>query len=231
MDPHTLDDLLTLQQWDTPTICNGLELIDPGRRDYGFSVEPFVCLRPQAPPVVGYARTATIRSRNPHAHPDSKSVRMNYYEYLSDGSKPSITVIEDLDEAPGTGAFWGEVNTNIHLGLGVKACLTNGSMRDLSDAAAGFQLLAGSVCPSHAHVHVEEYGVPVSVHGLTVNDSDIIHMDQHGAVVIPNSAVTALPEAIAKIARKEAIIIEATKSPDFNFQMLSDAMKRADETD
>ena len=54
-------------------------------------------------------------------------------------------VIEDLDPEPGFGAFWGEVNTAVHKGLGVLGCITNGSIRDLDMIATDFQLLAGSV--------------------------------------------------------------------------------------
>ena len=38
----TKADLDVLTQWDTPTICNGLELIVPERRAIGFTVEPMV---------------------------------------------------------------------------------------------------------------------------------------------------------------------------------------------
>ena len=31
-------------QWDTPTICNGLELVVPERRAIGFTVEPMVAV-------------------------------------------------------------------------------------------------------------------------------------------------------------------------------------------
>ncbi len=155
---------------------------------------------------------------------------MQYYEYVANGQNPSIVVIEDRDEHPGIGAFWGEVNTSIHSGLGVQGCVTNGSMRDLPDAAPGFQILAGSVCPSHANVHVETYGKTVSVHGMSVRDGDIIHMDQHGAVVVPVEAVLKLPDAIAKISRKEAIIIGAAKKQGFNFEKLRAAMAQANNT-
>ena len=224
------DDLLRLRQWDTPTICNGLETIDPQHRTSGYTTTAFVCLDTALPPVIGYARTATIRAATASTHQDPKEIRLNYYEYLSKGQTPSIAVIEDLDENPGIGAFWGEVNTNIHLGLNVAGCVTNGSMRDLTDAAPGFQLLAGSVGPSHAHVHIEDYGNAVSVHGMNVNDGDLIHMDQHGAVVVPSQAVKQLPEAIARITRKEAVILTAAKQDDFNFAKLREAMDIADHT-
>lgn len=224
-------DLLKLQQWDTPTICNGLELINPDHRNHGFTIDPFVCLNPTQTPLIGYAKTATIRARTPSTHADYKTLRLNYYQYIASAAAPSIVVIQDLDDKPGIGAFWGEVNTSIHLGLGVAGCVTNGSMRDLPDAAPGFQLLAGNVGPSHAHVHVNSFAEPVTVHDMSVKDGDIIHMDQHGAVVVPPDAVTELPGAIAKIARKEAIIIGAARSEGFNFDKLKEAFASAEQTD
>jgi hypothetical protein len=38
--PFTAQDLEVLKAWDTPTICNGLEIVAPERRAIGFTVEP-----------------------------------------------------------------------------------------------------------------------------------------------------------------------------------------------
>ena len=225
------DDLQKLTQWDTPTICNGLELVCPERRAIGFTTEPLVCLNPSLAPVIGYARTATIRAAGPSINTadDDKDLRIGYYEYVANGDSPTVVVIQDLDSTPGFGAFWGEVNTHIHRGLGVAGCVTNGSMRDVPDSATGFQLLANRIGPSHAHVHVAGFGAEVTVHNMTVCDSDIIHMDQHGAVVVPAHAVTELPAAIELISRREAKILEAAKSADFDITRLKDALKEAGE--
>ena len=59
----TPNDLDALRQFDTPTICNALELVAPERRAVGFTTRPLVCAVPDLPPIVGYARTATIRRR------------------------------------------------------------------------------------------------------------------------------------------------------------------------
>ncbi len=218
--------LAKLSEWDTPTICNGLELLGEDHRLQGYSKSPFVCLRPEMPPIVGYARTATIRaSQRPHGDP--AAMRQSYYEYVATGPTPSIVVIQDLDSSPGTGAFWGEVNTAIHKGLGALGVITNGSIRDLADSAPGFQALAGQVGPSHAWVHVASFGEPVQVHGLSVSDGDIIHADCHGAVIVPEDAVERLPDVIALIARREAVILEAARSPDFDIERLKAAMTGA----
>ena len=231
MTDLTAADLERLAQWDTPTICNGLEALDEAWRLTGYTTKAFTCLRPDAKPIVGYARTATIRaSAKPAMAPDKVlALRQSYYEYIDSGPKPSVAVIQDLDTQPGRGALWGEVNTNIHKGLGCLGVVTNGSIRDLADSAEGFQALAGQVGPSHAWVHITGHGEPVEVHGMAVRDGDIIHADVHGAVVVPAEHVKALPDTIDLIARREAKTIAAAQAPGFDFARLKAAMADAAE--
>lgn len=221
------DDLERLARWDTPTICNGLETLDEAWRLTGYTTRAFTCLRPDARPIVGYARTATIRA-SVKPGPEAVAMRHDYYRYIDEGgSKPSIAVIQDVDDQPARGALWGEVNTNIHKGLGCLGVVTNGSIRDLADSAPDFQALAGQVGPSHAWVHVTSIGGAVEVHGMTVRDGDILHADVHGAVVVPARHVKALPEAIEQIARREAVIIAAAQSDGFDAEKLFEAQGQA----
>ena len=223
IDPQALE---KLTQWDTPTICNALEVVVPERRATGFTVEHLQVLDPSLKPICGFARTALIRAITPPSG-DAASVRAkraDYYEYVASGPQPSIILIQDLDPNPGVGAFWGEVNTAIHKGLGALGCVTNGSMRDLDDAAPGFQLLAGKVGPSHAHVHIVDFAVPVNIAGMAAADGDIIHADQHGAVVIPPHAVAEIPAAVDLLVRREAVILEQARAPGFNIDVLKKAM-------
>ena len=115
-----------LRQFDTPTICNALELAAPERRTFGFTAEPFVCADPALPPIVGYARTATIRATSPIDPAKKRETSLRYYEYVASNPGPNIAVIQDLDTRPGTGAHWGEVNSNIHKALGLPGAITNG---------------------------------------------------------------------------------------------------------
>ena len=96
-------------------------------------------------------------------------------------------------------------------------------MRDLPDVATGFQMLADRVGPSHAFVHVVGFGQPVSVAGMQVVDGDLIHADQHGAVVIPRDVAEQMPEAARAIAEQEAVIISAAQEPGFNMARLRKA--------
>ncbi|MEQ8968675.1 MAG: RraA family protein [Azospirillaceae bacterium] len=226
IDASVLD---ALRRLDTPTVCNALERVVPERRGHGYTIDPLVCPYPDLPPMVGFARTATMAAMYPPAEPDAEVMdrRVAYYRYIAEGGPlPSVVVIHDTDPHPGYGAFWGEVNTNIHKGLGALGLVTNGSVRDIDENAEGFALLAGLVGPSHAWARVESFGGRITVAGMTVDSGDLIHADRHGAVVIPPEAAAAVPEAAAAIAREEAVLIEAAKRPGFGIDALETAMGR-----
>ncbi len=208
---------------DTPTICNALEVVDPKRRARGFNVRPFVCVRPELGSILAYARTVRIRAAH---QPMSRMDADGYYSYIAEGGPvPSIAVIEDIDEIPGYGAHWGEVNTNIHYGLGCQGVITNGSVRDIPDSQPKFQMLAGMVNPSHAWVNVVDWGLPINIHGMEVEDADLIHCDLHGAVVVPTESAAAVIEEAEKIMARERIVIGAAQQPDFNMDKLREAWK------
>lgn len=225
------DALTRLREFDTPTICNALEVACPERRGVGYTTRPLVCLRPAMPPIVGYARTATIRAQRPSEDPEAEQRRrrLDYYAYVDGGPKPSVIVMQDVDPVPGYGSFWGEVNSHVHRGLGALGLVTDGSIRDIDQNAEGFQMLAGMIGPSHAHVRVEAFDLPVDVAGMAVAPGDIIHADQHGAVVVPAEAVPEIPAIVEHQVRKEAVIIEASKRPSFDFETLARAMRDSED--
>ncbi len=66
--------------------------------------------------------------------------------------------------------------------------------------APGFQMLAGSIVPSHAYVHVVDYGIDVNVAGMAVKSGDLIHADRHGAVVVPTDKIDAMKTALDGLA-------------------------------
>ena len=215
-----------LQAFDTPTVCNALEIVAPERRGYGFTTSPLVCTRPELPPMVGIARTATIRAAHPSDRKGTEARALNdsYFAYVDEGPKPSIMVIQDLDDHQrGYGSWWGEVNSNVHKGLGALGVITDGSVRDIPDIADGFQMMADRVGPSHAFVHVVGFGEPITVAGMRVTSGDLIHADMHGAVVIPWHVADQIKAAVDEIVAGESVIINAAKQPGFNIDKLRQA--------
>jgi len=225
--PFTRDDLEALRAYDTPTICNGLEVIAPERQATGFTTEPMVAADRTLKPVVGLARTGTIRAREAPRRPVAD--RADWYEYVEAADMPTVVVIQDLDDPPGYGAFWGEVHSAVHKALGAEGCVTNGSFRDCNMLAHGFQIVGGRIGPSHAHVHLVSFGEPVTVFGMDAAHDDVVHADFHGAVVIPAACVRQLPEAIALVARRERLILDLCASRDFSAAKLRDVLKRVRE--
>jgi regulator of RNase E activity RraA len=203
-----------LRSIDTPTVCNLLEVAAPERRGFGYTVRHLHCPFPDLPPMVGFAKTVTMRAQDrvPLGEAGYMAKRLDYLDYIATEPQPSIAVIQDLDDIVGFGAFWGEVQTNIHQALGCLGTITNGSVRDIPQVAPGFQMLAGSISPSHAFVHVVDFGVNVDIHGMAVRSGDLIHADRHGAVIVPLNTIDGMKAAAEKLAATEARIIAAAKS-------------------
>ena len=220
--------LTLLKQVDTPTVCNAIEVAEGKRGFDAFTRGTMLCSDPDAGAMVGFARTARIAAVSPPDEPADviRQRRMDYYRYMADGPNPSVTVVEDLDFPDCIGAYWGEINTTVHKGLGISGALTNGVMRDLGDLPDAFPVVAGSIGPSHGFVHVNEIGTPVTVFGLTINDGDLIHADRHGALVIPPGVIAALEQAIQKLLETEKLILEAARQPGFDIDGFEKAWAR-----
>ena len=214
--------LAQLRAVDTPTVCNAIEVAQGGRGFNRFTRGTMLCSDPRAGAMVGYARTAKIRALSPPDEPAEvvKARRLDYYRYMAEGSGPKLAVVEDSDGAEAIGAFWGEVNTTLHKGLGLAGALTNGVMRDLGDMAAGFPVVAGSIGPSHGFVHVTDVDLPVQIFGLWVKPGELVHADRHGALVIPEEVIGSLSESIATLQASEALILDPARAPGFDIEAL-----------
>jgi regulator of RNase E activity RraA len=229
--PLTRKEVEVLRAIDTPTICNALELLDPKFKSQGYTLDPLVCVFPKLPPIVGYAKTSTAFAVTPGKRDKKAEDRMNngYLDYVSAGSWPKIALVQDLDgNQRGRGALWGEVNTTMHKALGCLGVVTNGSVRDLRMIAPEFQLIAGSVGPSHANEHLVSFGGEVNVAGMVVDDGDLVHADEHGAVVIPHELARKLPEAVALIMRREQVILKVCRAPGFTVDKLKKAIAKSE---
>jgi len=227
----TAAELAELRTFDTPTVCNALELLAPERRALGFTHETMVWPQADRTPMVGYAKTALIRAveRPVQDAAALRRGRVDYYRYVAEGEGPKIVVIQDLDSRRGFGCFWGEVNTAIHAGLGCAGLVTDGGVRDLDVLAPGFSVLCGKVTPSHAHVRPVAFATEVDVFGMVVRSGDLIHADRHGAVVIPHAVARRVASAAALCTRRERPILEAARGPGFSISVLEAALAAADE--
>ena len=214
------DALLTLlRSVDTPTVCNAIETAQGKRGFDGYSRGTVLASAPEYRAMVGYARTARIAARQPAEDaPDVvRERRLGYYRHMSEGPRPAIAVVEDVDVPNAVGAYWGEVNTTVHKALGLDGALTNGVMRDLGDLPDGFPVIAGSIGPSHAFVHVVDFAQGARVFDLDIAEGDLVHADRHGAVVIPTDILGDLAAAIETLFRAEKCILEPARKGPMSF--------------
>jgi len=122
-------DLLQLKRWNTPTIYNGWEQIT--RRDPAadaFNLEEVRDFMPQMEPMIGDAVTVVIEPSNLDRRKSNPNAWSEYRRYVASIPGSKIAVVENLDKPRAIGAFWGEVNSNIHRSIGCVGTIIDGAI-------------------------------------------------------------------------------------------------------
>src|SRR4051812_24044251 len=135
----TREQLAALAKFDTPTICNGLEIVVPERRGHGYTIQHLHPANPALPPIVGFARTVQIRAVQPTSVPadEMKKRRVEYYRHVAQSPPPPIAGVPDLHPQPRLGAVWGGGESNAPKGVGCLGWVTHRSFRGTATLAPG----------------------------------------------------------------------------------------------
>lgn len=207
-------DLLKLKRWNTPTIYNGWEVITQHDITQGFNLEESRDFMPHMGPMVGYAVTVQFEPSNPDHPKHHPNAWSEYRKYVASVPGPKIVVVQDLDKPRVIGAFWGEVNSNIHRSLGCIGTITDGAIRDIDEMNnAGFKAIARRTCVGHAYSTPVRWGIEVEVFGCKVQPGQLIHADKHGFLVIPKEDEARLLEASVYMDGNEcSTVIPAARS-------------------
>ena len=214
--------LKALQQIDGPSICNAIEGFNFRPKNQGFMLPEIRSIFQDFPPTIGYAVTGVISANQGEGHTVS---REDWWDLIASVPAPRFIVLHDIDNPP-LGAYWGEVQGNIHKALGAVGVATDGTVRDLDEVhELGFQFFAKEVSVSHAYVHLVDIGIPVTIGGLTVKTGDLLHGDKHGVSHIPFELADRIPEMVQTIADYEAKTIGVCKSSDFSMEQLKEIAK------
>jgi 4-hydroxy-4-methyl-2-oxoglutarate aldolase len=212
-------ELEALRKISSPTIANAIETFDIRPRGEGYTAGGVKCFFPERGVLLGYACTAMIHSGQPAA-PTRLVSRTKYWEYVKAAPFPKLSVIQDLSPQP-LGAYFGEVNANIHLALGSMGVITNGTVRDIAEVRnTAFCMFANDVSVSHGYAHLEDFNRSVTVFGMEVQPGDLVHADQHGAVVIPHEIALHIAKAAKELEAAEQEMIRLCKSNDFSIAAL-----------
>lgn len=205
ISPETL---ATLAKFDTPTICNVIELFDVRPRNRGYMDHRIGCAFPELPPMVGFAATASFRSDAPPAGGDAYGSLDQQVEGFAKLPGPAVVVFEDLDD-PAVAATFGEVMCSTYKAFGSVGLITSGGGRDLEQVHdLKFPVFTGSTICAHGYCHLLHVGLPVRVGGLMVSQGDLLHGDANGVTSIPLEIAAAVANIAGEFVEAEKIVLD-----------------------
>jgi regulator of RNase E activity RraA len=211
--PLSPDTLRRLGQFDTPTICNVIELFDVRPRSAGFMNATIRANFPEMPPMVGLASTAAFRSGAPPGKGDAYGSLDQQVQSFAALGGPAVVVFQDLDDPP-VGATFGEVMCSTYKAFGSVGLVTSGGGRDLLQVKAlGYPVFTGSTISSHAYCHILHVGLSVRVGGLVVNTGDLLHGDANGVTNIPLDIAADVADAAQEFVDAEKIVLDYVNAP------------------
>ncbi len=203
--------LAALEEYDTPTICNVIELWNIRPRNVGYMNDSIVANFPKMPPMVGYALTSTFRSQQPPRSGDVYSSLTAQVDLLQEMAAPAVIVYQDVDE-PTISATFGEVMCTTYQSFGAKGLITSGAGRDLDQVEAiGFPTFTNGTICAHGYCHTLSVNTPVTVGGITIYPNDLLHGDRNGVTTIPPEIASEIPDVCKELMAAEDHILDYLK--------------------
>src|SRR5689334_11937201 len=116
-----------LAKYDTPTICNVVELFEVRPNSEGYMDGRIRAAFPEMAPMVGFAATASFRSAAVPQKGSYVALEAQVEQFASIVG-PSVVVFQDLDDPP-VGATFGEVMCSAYKAFGSAGLITSGGGR------------------------------------------------------------------------------------------------------
>jgi len=197
-----------LRKYDTPTVCNVLELFECQPRNTGYMDGRIKASYPALPPMVGFATTATFRAGAPPKGGDTYIGLGGQVELIASMPGPKVVVFQDLDDPP-VAATFGEIMCTTYKAFGCVGLITSGAGRDLDQVEPlKFPCFTSSTIPSHGYTQIVNLEVPVRVGGVWVNPGDLLHGDRNGVTTIPVELAALTAEGCAGFMDAEAVVLD-----------------------
>lgn len=227
MSQITAETLEKLAQFDTPTICNLIELFEVRPRNVGFMNGEIRSDFPEMPPMVGFAATASFRAADPPRGSAGYAGMEEQVERFDELSGPPVIVFQDLDN-PAKAATFGEVMCTTYQTFGAVGLITSGAGRDLDQVRAlNFPVFTNGTICAHGYNHILHVHVPVHVGGMTIYANDLLHGDCNGVTTIPVDIADEVADIGDDFVAAEAVILDALRSGEPSLQRYREARAEA----
>lgn len=215
--------LKKLQSFDTPTICNIIELFDIRPRTTGYMDDRIQACFPEMPPMVGFAATATFRASGQPREGDAYSNLAAQVERFEELAGPPVVVFQDLDDPP-VGATFGEVMCTTYQTFGAVGLITSGAGRDLEQVRAiNFPAFTNGTICSHGDNYIPQVHVPVHVGGLIIYPNDLLHGDENGVTTIPAEIAAEVADIGDEFVAAEEVILKALRTEGPSLKVMKEA--------
>jgi regulator of RNase E activity RraA len=200
-----------LRKFDTPTICNVVELFDLRPHTAGYMDARIQACYPKLPPMVGFASTATFRSSAPPRSGNVYAGMADQVASFAEQPGPPVVVYQDLDD-PVASATFGEVMATTFQSFGAVGLVTSGAGRDLDQVEAlHFPCFSNGTICAHGYCHIVQINVPVHVGGVMIHPGDLLHGDRNGVTTIPSEIAAEVAEACPEFMAAEAVVLDYLK--------------------
>lgn len=221
--------LTAILRFDTCAISDAIEQFGVRLRNEGFTRPGLRCFTREGARILGYAATFRVRSSDPPITGGAFLERTDWWDAVAKVKAPRIAVIRDMEPAT-YGSCVGPVHASLLKALGCQAVITNGAVRGTTTIRKlGIDMFARYLAVSHSYAHIIDYGRPVEILGLEIQQGDLIYADCHGAVSIPPEIATEVAAAALKIQEREARIAEACLRPSPSREEILQTIRSRDE--
>ena len=209
----TEQEMLTeLRNYDTPSITNVvatypgnplcLGLYNPWTENW-YTDTTIRCMYPELGAVAGYAVTCVYSLPDPGF---SELSFMDVIDAMDASKKPTIFAFQQKfppELANKVGLAGGNMTAAMK-SVGCLGAISNGPSRDIDEIRPmEFQYLLSGISPGHGGMAVQAVNVPVSIAGMDVAPSEIIHMDENGACKFPADKLEAVLTNVKKLLDEE----------------------------
>lgn len=220
--PLSVKEIERLRQYDTPTVCNVIELFGVRPRNAGYMDRRIQPCFPELPPMVGYAATATFRSAAP-ARGDAYSSLEQQVAAFSQVPSPPVVVFQDLDD-PCAAATFGEIMCTTYKAFGAAGLITSGAGRDLEQVhALRFPVFTNGTICAHGYCHIPSIQIALYVGGVTVHPGDLLHGDCNGVTTVPLDIASDVVHACEEYVRAEAVVLQYLREGNVTVEELAEA--------
>lgn len=221
-----IENVKRLIEFDTPTVANGLEMLQLRDPTIGYTGPDVRALMPEMGPRVGMAVTARLDTTT--AGVDSpRSLMADWLRLMQAAAAtglPVFAVMESVGPRPRHTVTIGDGMGTLLMLAGATAFLTNGSIRDVDGVRGiGLACWAAGLSPMHGKLRWLDVGNAVVIDGMTVRNGDILHADVNGALVIPPEVADQVLDRAVAVRRRETELFARWRAPGYGIdQFLSD---------